>query len=87
MAITPAKPDFRDVTSRGKIFIWYTPTIAAGGDTITVGLKKIANVEITNRPATTFTSSAAAAGAGTTLTITVTGSCTGGVTPLMIYGQ
>jgi hypothetical protein len=87
MAITPAKPDFRDITSRGRIMIWYTPTISAGGDTITVGLKRVANLEIGNRGLTTFTSSAAAAGGGTVLTITVTASCTGATTPMMIYGQ
>lgn len=86
MAITPAKPDMIDVGSKGKTLTWFTPTISAGGDPITVPFKRVARVDVGNRPATTYTSSAAASG-GTVLTITVTGSCTGAVTtPLSVYG-
>lgn len=89
MAITPAKPTFLDVTSAGKIRIWATPTISAGGDTLMVsGIKKVWSVEIGNRPATTFTyTTTGASNSAVVLTITVTASCTGGVTPLVVYGQ
>lgn len=89
MAISPTKPDAFDVTSRGKVRVWLTPTISAGGDTLLVGgLKKIWSVDVGNRPATTFTyTTTGAANSAAVITITVTASCTGGVTPLVIYGQ
>lgn len=87
MAFTPVKPDFFDVTSRGKARVWVAPTFASG-DTIQVsGIKKVFSVTIGSRPAMSWTSSAAANGGGTVVTLTVSASCTGGNTPVVIYGQ
>lgn len=86
MAISPTKPDMIDVTSKGKILTWFTPTLSVGGDTITVPFKRVSRIYVGNRPTTTYTSSAAAGG-GTVLTVTVTASCTGAATtPISIYG-
>lgn len=87
MAVSPTKPDFMDVTSRGKVRVWVTPTIATS-DTVQVsGVKKIFQVVVGSRPTTTWTSSSAGNGNGTVVTLTITASCTGGATPLVIYGQ
>jgi len=87
MAISPSKPDFIDVTSRGKVYIWLTPTVSAGGDTLNVtGVKRIFSVEVGNRPASTFTYTTTGSAGTVVLTLTVTASTTGGVTPLVIYG-
>jgi hypothetical protein len=89
MAITPTKPDRQDVTSHGKVRVWLTPTISAGGDTLMVGgIKEVWSVEVGNRPATTFTyTTTGASNSAVVLTVTVTASCTGGVTPLVVYGH
>lgn len=88
MAYTPVKPDFLDVTSRGKVRIWYTPTGATGADTLTIpGIKKIFSVTLGSRPTISWTSSDAGSGRGVVLTLTVTASTTGGNTPLVVYGQ
>ena len=86
MAISPTRPDVIDVTSRGKVYIWLTPTLSAGGDTITVPFKRVFQLQTGQRPLTTYTSSASAVG-GLVLTVTVTASCTGGLTPICVYGQ
>jgi hypothetical protein len=89
MAITPAKPDFYDGTWRGKIRVWVAPTIAVTTDTITVpGLKRVFAVTVGSRPTTTFSyTSTGAQNSAVVLTVGVTASCTGGVTPLVVYGQ
>lgn len=87
MAITPAKPDFYDITSRGKTRVWVAPTMSTS-DTITVpGIKRIFSVTMGSRPGLTYTSSQAANGLGTVLTLVCTASATGGNTPLVVYGQ
>jgi hypothetical protein len=89
MAITPSKPDREDVTSVAKVRVWLKPTISAGGDTLTVaGIKEVWSVDVVNRPATTFTyTTTGASNSAVVLTVTVTASCTGGVTPLVVYGR
>lgn len=88
MAISPAKQDFMDVGSRTKTYVWYTPTISVGGDTLTVsGIKKIVTLTVANRGLTTFTYTNTGPAGSVVVTVTVTASCTGGVTPLVIDGQ
>ena len=87
MAFSPAKPDFKDVTSRGRVYVWFTPTCTTS-DTVTVPLKRIISVEIFGRPTASFTATAGSVSGTTVVTIsTITASCTGGNTPLFIYGQ
>lgn len=90
MAITPTKPDFFDGSWRGKIRVWVSPTISAGGDTVVVsGIKRVFGISVGNRPATTYTfTSTGASNSAVVLTVTVTASTTGSTsTPLVVYGQ
>ena len=90
MAVSPARPDFLDVTSKGKIRVWSAPTIAAGGDTVTVpGIKRVFSVYVGQRSATTYTfTSTGASNTAVVLTLTVTASTTGSTAQtLVVYGQ
>lgn len=86
-ALTPAKPDFHDVLSRGKIRIWESPVFATA-DTVTVpGLKRVFSITNAKTGVVSWTSSAAANGLGTVCTLTVSASSTGDRQPLVVYGQ
>lgn len=89
MAITPAKPDFYDGTWRGKIRVWAAPTIGAvaTGDILDVpGIKRVFKVVVGSRPTISWTTTAKSNGV-VTISLVVSASCTGGNTPLYIYGQ
>lgn len=87
MAITPAQPTFKDVTSRGRVYVWVAPTIAVNTDTIVTSFKRVFAVTVGSRPTLTWSSSAGAVGGTLVVTVGCSASCTGGNTPLMIYGQ
>lgn len=88
MAVTPTKPSFMDVTSRGKIRVWESPVVAVTSDTLTVpGVKKVFSVSFAKTGTITWTSSFAANGNGVVLTLAATASSTGDRQPLVVYGQ
>lgn len=87
-AITPAKPSFMDVTSKGKVRVWELPVIGANatGDTITApGLKRVFSVKNAKTGVAAFTSSSDGHG-NTVITLTVTAASTGDRFPLVVYG-
>ncbi len=82
MAITPSKPDRIDVTSRGKAYVYLSPVISAGGDTLTLsGIKEIWSLSVGNRPASTYSYTSTGPGGSVVLTLTVTASTTGVAVP------
>ncbi len=90
MAISPTRPDFYDVTSKGKVRIWTAPTIAVTSETVVVpGIKRVFSVFVGNRPTTTYTyTSTGANNTAVVMTLAVTASTTGSTaTPLVVYGQ
>ena len=86
MAITPVKPDFHDVTSRGKVWVIYRPTIATGGDTWTVpGARVVLSVDSAKTGVAGFTQATSTSGNGVVITVSVTTSSTGNLVPLTVY--
>jgi hypothetical protein len=86
-ALTPAKPDFLDVTSVGKIRVWKRPVFATGDTVLVPGIKQVFMVTTAKTGTITFTSSDAGHGKGVVLTLTVAASSTGDYNPLVVYGQ
>lgn len=85
-ALTPATPDAMDVTSVGKIRIWFSPVFASG-DTVTVpGIKEVFGATNAKTGVVGIVSSSYGAG-GLVVYLTVSASSTGDRNPLVIYGR
>lgn len=85
-ALTPATPDALDVTSIGKIRIWFNPVFASA-DTVTVpGIKEVFSITNAKTGVVGFVSSSYTAG-GLVVHLTVSASSTGDRNPLVVYGR
>lgn len=87
-AVTPVKPTFYDVTSRGKVRIWTNPTISlTTAETLTIpGVKRVFSVENAKTGVVSWTSSSDGHG-NTVISMVITASTTGQYSPLTVYGQ